>query len=98
MDELIWSPRALKDIELIYEYIKLDSIEAARAFVNELILETLIIPEFPYKGRLVPELNKDQIREKIFKSYRIIYRISNSKIELVTFLYQSRRLIKQEFK
>jgi toxin ParE1/3/4 len=85
MAELIWSPRALKDIELIYEYIKQDTIEAARAFINELIVETLSI-------------NKDQIREKIFKSYRIIYRISNSKIELVTFLHHSRRLIKQEFK
>ena len=98
MAELVWSPRSLKDIELIFEFIKQDSIEAARAFVNDLIIETLNIPMFPYKGRLVPELNNDQIREKIFKSYRIIYRITNTNIELVTFLHQSRRLIKQEFK
>lgn len=55
MAELVWSPRSLKDIELIYEFIKQDSIEAARAFVNELIIETINIPDFPYKGRLVPE-------------------------------------------
>ena len=27
MDELIWSPRSLRDLEIIYEYIKQDSIE-----------------------------------------------------------------------
>ncbi|TVX96240.1 type II toxin-antitoxin system RelE/ParE family toxin [Cohnella terricola] len=50
MDELIWSPRSLKDLELIYEYIKEDSIEAASLFVNELIIETTAISNFPLKG------------------------------------------------
>ncbi|TVX96241.1 hypothetical protein FPZ45_21265 [Cohnella terricola] len=40
----------------------------------------------------------EQIREKLYKSYRIIYRIQTEQIEVVTFLHQSRRLIKQEFK
>ncbi|MCD9024953.1 type II toxin-antitoxin system RelE/ParE family toxin [Cohnella silvisoli] len=98
MAELIWSPRSLKDLEIIYEYIKQDSVEAASEFVNELIFEAIGITNFPYKGRSVPELKKDQIREKIYKSYRIVYRITNANIELVTFLHQSRRLIRQEFK
>ncbi|SFS56824.1 type II toxin-antitoxin system RelE/ParE family toxin [Paenibacillus sp. 453mf] len=98
MAELVWSPRSLKDLEIIYEYIKQDSIEQAREFVNELIYETSTIIDFPYKGRLVPELNRDEVREKIYKSYRIIYRITETNIELVTFLHQSRRLIKQEYK
>jgi toxin ParE1/3/4 len=98
MAELIWSPRSLKDLEIIYEYIQQDSIEMARAFVNELIQVAIEIPEFPYLGRLVPELNKDQIREKIYKNYRIIYRIKNGNAELITFLHQSRRLIRQEYK
>ncbi|HEY2495272.1 MAG TPA: type II toxin-antitoxin system RelE/ParE family toxin [Paenibacillus sp.] len=98
MDELIWSPRSLRDLEIIYEYIKQDSIEVASLFVNELILEIKGITDFPYKGRSVPELKNDQIREKIYKSYRIVYRITNTNIEIVTFLHQSRRLIKQEYK
>lgn len=99
MAELIWSPRSLKDLEIIYVYIlNEDSLEAARNFVNELLLETTTIPEFPYKGRVVPELNKNNVREKIYKSYRIIYRIKDEGIELVTFLHQARRLIRQEYK
>jgi toxin ParE1/3/4 len=98
MVELIWSPRSLKDLELIFEYIKQDSIEMARAFMNELIQAATIIPDFPYSGRLVPELNRDNIREKIYQSYRIIYRIRGQEVELITFLHQSRRLIRKEFK
>ncbi|MFC5471610.1 type II toxin-antitoxin system RelE/ParE family toxin [Cohnella suwonensis] len=98
MAELIWSPRSLKDLELIYEYIKQDSIDMARIFVNELIQSAIKIPDFPYSGRLVPEFNRDIIREKIYQSYRIIYRINGSEIELITFLHQSRRLMRKDFK
>lgn len=98
MAELVWSPRSLKDLEIIYEYIKQDSIEQPSEFVNEFIYETSTIIDFPYKGRLLPELNRDEVREKIYKSYRIIYRIIETNIELVIFLHQSRRLIKQEYK
>lgn len=98
MAELIWSPRSLKDIELIFEYIKQDSVEAARACVHELIQTAIMIPEFPRSGRLVPELNQDHIRKKIHQSFRIIYRIREEEIELITFLHQSKRLVRKEFK
>jgi len=79
-------------LELIFEYIKQDSIEMARAFVNELIQTATTIPKF------LPEFNRDNIREKIYRSYRIIYRIRGQEVELITFLDQSRRLIRKEFK
>jgi toxin ParE1/3/4 len=52
MVELIWSPRSLKDLELIFEYIKQDSIEMAKAYMNELIQTAIAIPDFPYSGDL----------------------------------------------
>lgn len=98
MAELIWSPRSLKDLELIHEYLKEDSIELAREFVNRLIQEAVKITEFPYAGRGVPELQTETVRERIYSSYRIIYRIKGEQIELITFLHQSRRLIRNELK
>ncbi|WP_217596468.1 type II toxin-antitoxin system RelE/ParE family toxin [Cohnella sp. GbtcB17] len=98
MAELIWSPRSLKDLELIHEYLKEESIELAREFVNRLIQEAVKITEFPYAGRGVPELQTEAVRERIYSSYRIIYRIKGEQIELITFLHQSRRLIRNEFK
>lgn len=48
--------------------------------------------EFPYAGRAVPEFNNSRYREKIYKNYRIIYRIETDIIEIVTILHQSKRL------
>ncbi|MBD8497251.1 type II toxin-antitoxin system RelE/ParE family toxin [Paenibacillus arenosi] len=94
MAKLTWSPRSLSDLELIYEYIKLDSEENASYFIKQLITSTIDITEFPFSGRMVAEFKENRIREKIYKNYRIIYRISTDEVEVVTVLHQSRRLTK----
>lgn len=93
MAKLSWSPRSLSDLELIYKYIKLDSEENASNFIKQLITSTIDITEFPFSGRTVPEFKENRIREKLYKNYRIIYRISRDEVEVVTVLHQSRRLI-----
>lgn len=67
MAELRWSKLAISDLDDIITYISRDSEENAR------LIETTSI--FPYSGKVVPELNNDQIREKVFHNIRIIYRI-----------------------
>ncbi|MCY9667494.1 type II toxin-antitoxin system RelE/ParE family toxin [Paenibacillus alginolyticus] len=97
MAQLIWSPRSLADLEIIYEYIQQDSIDNARKFINELIEEVITIPEFPLAGRVVPEFKDQKTREKIYKNYRMIYRIQAQDVELITILHQARRLNKQDY-
>ncbi len=98
MAQLIWSPRSLKDLGIIHEYIQQDSEENARDFIKQLIGEILKIPDFPHAGRVVPEIKDIRTREKIFKSYRIIYRIQQTEnVELITILHQARRLNKQNY-
>lgn len=97
MAQLIWSPRSLSDLQIIHEYIQQDSRERARDFINELIRATLNIPEFPLAGRIVSEFKDSKTREKIYKNYRIIYRLYGENVELIAILHQARRLNKQEF-
>jgi toxin ParE1/3/4 len=97
MAQLIWSPRSLTDLEIIYEYIGLDSRENAHRFINDLIQEIIKIPEFPMSGRVVPEFKDLKTREKIYKSYRLIYRIQKEQVELITILHQARRLNEQDY-
>jgi glycosyltransferase involved in cell wall biosynthesis len=42
------------------------------------------IPQFPKAGRIVPEYGNENIREKIYENYRIVYRITDIKIPLDT--------------
>jgi toxin ParE1/3/4 len=62
--ELTWSPEALDDIEQIAAYIERDSSSYARAVVTRLIESAESLTEFPLRGRVVPEVRDESIRER----------------------------------
>jgi toxin ParE1/3/4 len=96
MAKLIWSPKSLKDLELIFEFIEIDSRDYARIFINKIVEIAKNIPVFPLAGRIVPEYQEDDIREKIYKSHRIIYRIRVDEIiEIVTVFHQAQILTEE---
>ena len=74
MVKLTWSPKSLQELEEIFECISVDSREFAQIFIRNLINSVLTIRSFPLSGRVVPEFDDPVIREKQYKSYRIIYR------------------------
>ncbi len=55
--EIVWSPEAIEDLELIAEYISRDSEFYASSVVTKVISVTRRIADFPYIGRIVPEIN-----------------------------------------
>jgi plasmid stabilization system protein ParE len=92
MVKIIWSPRAASGLEEICDYIATDSEHYARIFAQRIIAIVEKIPDFPYIGRIVPEYQKEDLRERIFQNYRIIYRIKPEVIELVAVVHSSRLL------
>lgn len=86
-----WTPQALNDVEAIANFISRDSDYYARMFTVEVfeIVERLEL--FPKSGRMFPELNRKEIKEIIFGNYRIIYRVKNAFVEILT-VYHSARL------
>lgn len=73
--QVVWSPEAIEDIESIAEYISRDSETYARAVAGKITTLAKSLREFPLMGRIVPELENENIRERFAHSYRIIYRI-----------------------
>jgi toxin ParE1/3/4 len=49
------------------------------SFGYELISETDRVQEFPEFGRIVPEYRNANIREIIFRPYRIVYRVDHDR-------------------
>lgn len=90
MAELRWSKLAISDLEDIITYISLDSEENARLFVTKIIDSVENTSTFPYSGRIVPELNDEQIREKVFQNIRIIYRVKDNMMEVIRVLHSAR--------
>ena len=76
--KVIWSTSARLDLKEIVSYIAEDNTEIAHRFGFSLVDVTKSLASFPGKGRVVPELGSQNIREIIFKPYRIIYRIKDS--------------------
>jgi len=94
MAEVRWTDQSIYDIENIAEFIAKDSETYARIQVERIFEETEILEGFPFAGRVVPELKDKNIREIIFGTYRIIYRIfSKSQVDILT-IHHSSRLLK----
>ena len=88
-----WTISAEKDITHIKQYIGMDSKFYAEKLVERIFLEVEKLPEFPKIGRIVPEINSEDIREIIFGTYRIVYRILLDKIQIITVIHSSKRLL-----
>jgi len=93
MLRLIWSPDAADDLQNIYDYIARDSQRFANSVVREIVELVERIPQFPHAGRIVPEYQNPAIRERIYKSYRIIYRIHHV-VEIANIVHSARDLTK----
>jgi plasmid stabilization system protein ParE len=82
--KLVWSPLAMDRVTEIGQYIAQDSPNAAQKWVESIfhVAERLI--QFPESGRIVPEILKDEFREIIYGNYRIIYRLQDELISILT--------------
>jgi toxin ParE1/3/4 len=89
--QVIWSRKALDDVEAIAGYISRDSISYASAVIRKIINSTRNLESFPLAGRIVPEFADESIREVFVYSYRIVYRLEGQ-IVTVAAVIHGRRL------
>jgi plasmid stabilization system protein ParE len=92
MAKIIWSPRAVDDLDEICTFIARDSDHYARQFAQRVVEIVESLPSFPKSGRMVPEYQKESLREKIFLNYRIVYRLRNATIDIVAISHGARIL------
>lgn len=88
-----WTREALQQLAAIEAFIARNNPQRAIAFVNYLIEQGELVALNPGIGRIVPELSNPDIREIIVKNYRLVYRKSRDKIEILT-VYEGHKLLK----
>jgi plasmid stabilization system protein ParE len=90
--KIIFSEAAIDDLEGIVRFIADDNAEAATKFGGKLIESVRHLAKFPRLGRVVPEQNDENIREIIFKPYRIFYRVKEEAkiVEVIRFWHAAR--------
>ncbi len=93
--KVIWSRESLRQLIEIEKFISKDSPERAIKFIDRLIDRGEKVKEYPYKGRIVPEFSLNEIREVFVKTYRIVYKISEDQIEILT-VFEGHQLLNSD--
>ena len=87
--DIIWAGVAENDLKEIIEYIATDSPANALKTLKKIKQKASSLYTLPERGRIVPELQDQGIllyRELIVPPWRIIYRISEMKVYVLSVL------------
>lgn len=84
MAKVNWTKLAVEDIHNVMEYLRHYSDKYAEVFADNIFERAEILERFPRSGRIA-ELENENIRELIYKSYRIVYVIlDDNHIDILT--------------
>jgi toxin ParE1/3/4 len=89
---VVWSARALADVESIAAYIASDSPAYAKIVVKKIVKLTRQLARFPQSGREVPEFQDQSLRELLAYSYRVIYKVGTEEIIIASVIHGKRDL------
>ena len=87
--DVIWADVAENDLKETIEYIAADSPAAALKTLKQIQQKSSSLYALPERGRIVPELQDQGIllyRELLVPPWRIIYRISEKQVCVLSFL------------
>lgn len=93
--KLSWSQRALDDLLDIGRFIARNDPRAARRWVERLRQRAQEAARNPRLGRIVPEYSQEDLREVILGAYRIVYRVQEDTIEVLT-VFEGHRLLPED--
>ena len=79
-----WSARAMGDLDQIATYIARDNPKAAREWIAKLRDTAENAARMPLAARIVPQIQRDDVREVFLRSYRIVYGVREDHIFVFT--------------
>ena len=91
MVRINWTLQAKYDLKSIADYISNDSKRYAKLQVVKIRTKTTILKSHAKIGKIVPEIDNQNIRELIEGNFRIIYKIvSEKQIDILTIHHSAR--------
>jgi addiction module RelE/StbE family toxin len=88
-----WTNETLIRLFEIEDFISQDSLERAEKFVDQIIEHAETLSDKPLRGRTVPEISNPDLRDLIFKKYRIVCRIKGNSLYILT-VFEGHRLLR----
>lgn len=96
MGKVRWTKQAIEDIYEIREYYVDLSPKYADQLTDKIFEKADYLEQHSRIGRIVPELEREDVRELIYKNYRVIYRIISKKQIDIIAVHNSARPLSED--
>jgi toxin ParE1/3/4 len=93
-----WTEQARADLIDIFEQVASDNSIAARKLLQQLRESEGLLLEHPLLGRVVPEFEVANIRERIVPPYRVIYQVLPDLVLFLAVVHSRRNLAAREWR
>ena len=93
--KVVFTAHAVSRLRQILAYIAADSPANAVSMVERIIARAETLDSQSFRGRRVPEYDRDDVREIAEHPYRIIYRIAADTVQVLTIMHE-RQLLPDE--
>ena len=81
---IVWSPVAVQRAGEEAGFIAADKPEAASKWLEGLFAAVDRLASFPLSGKAVPEIASGDYRQLTYKSHRVVYRVRNNVVAILT--------------
>jgi toxin ParE1/3/4 len=82
--KVVWTPRAQRRLQELHDYIAEDQPTNAVRWIARVLLRGEQLGDHPLSGRIVPEYQRDSVREVFEGDYRIIYRVRSQQVDVLS--------------
>jgi plasmid stabilization system protein ParE len=72
------------------DYIAAERPAAALRWLDDVMAQTRSLAQFPDRGRMIPELQRPEIREVLVDPYRVPYRRDGGQVTVLAVLHDRR--------
>jgi addiction module RelE/StbE family toxin len=92
MARIVWSSVSRDDLKALVSFIKADSPSYAQTFGLHIRQRVEQLHRFPESGRKIQEDKSGTYRELIVGNYRVVYRVDEDTVTIVTLIHGARIL------
>jgi plasmid stabilization system protein ParE len=85
-----WSETATAALDEALTYVAASSPQAAGRLLEQALHAAERLSTLSHRGRMVPELEDSSIREVFVGRYRLLYRVEEDQVVVLTFLHGAR--------
>lgn len=92
MKSVRWTESARADLRAIHAYLTRDSHVYAQRTIGRLRKAVSRLRRFPGSGTRVHDIDLPELREILVGNYRVIYRVNDQFVEILTIVHAARHL------